>query len=102
MAVAQARFGVPALNNNFHRYRVSPIDRNYAFCVSKIEDKYHLLLECPIHTDLRNKLMRDSSLMSVRSALEARIIGLCQSVSKFVFHAIHRRKQFLDSELENG
>ena len=98
VAVAQATFGVLPLNNNFHRYSVSPIDRNCAFCVSKIEDEYHLLFVCPVHADLRNKFMQVASIMSVKSALEARNIGLCQSVSKFVFHAINRRKQFLDSE----
>ena len=64
----------------------------------KIEDEYHFMFVCPVYADLRNKFMQDSSIMSVRSALEARIIGLCRSVSKFVFHAINGRKQFLDSE----
>ena len=74
VAVAQARFGVLPFNNNLHRYSVSPIDRNCAFCMSKIENEYHFMFECPIFVDLRNKFMQDSTVKSVRSALEARII----------------------------
>ena len=40
VAVAQSRFGVLPLNNNLHRYSVSPIDRNCAICVSKIENDF--------------------------------------------------------------
>ena len=98
VAVAQARFGVLPLNNNFHRYSVSPIDRNCAFCVSRIEYVYHFMFVCPAYADLRIFFTQDSSIMSVRSALEVRNKGLCRSVSKFVFHAINGRKQFLDSE----
>ena len=98
VAVAEARCGILPLNKNFHRYSVSPSDRNCAFCVFIIEDEYHFLFVCPVHADLRNTFMQDSSIMSVRSALEARNIGLCRSVSKLVFHAINRRKQLLDSD----
>ena len=97
VAVAQARFGVLPFNNNLHRYSVSATDRNCAFCMSKIENEYHFLFECPIFVDLRNKFMQDSTVKSVRSALEARILCLCQNVSKFVLHAINRRKN-LDNE----
>ena len=98
MAVAQARFGVLPLNNNLHRYSVSPIDRNYAFCVSKIEDEYHFLFECPIYADLRErKNMQDSSIMSVRSALEAENISL--DLSRRLFCTLQREgRKILENE----
>ena len=66
--------------------------------MSKIEDEYHFLFECPIYMDLRHKFMRDSSIVSVRSALEARNIGLCRRVTKFVLHAIKEEEKNLDNE----
>ena len=40
-----------------------------------------------MYADLRKTFMQDSSVMSVRSALEARNISLCRDVSKFVLFA---------------
>ena len=101
VAVAQAIFGVLPLNN-LHRYSVSPIDRNCAFCVSRIEYVYHFMFVCPAYADLRIFFTQDSSIMSVRSALEPRTVSLCRNVSKFVLHAVKRRKRFLDSVWWNG
>ena len=64
-----------------------------AICISKIEKEYHVLFGCPIYVNLKNKFMRDSSIMSVRSALEARNISLCRSVLNFVLHTINRRRK---------
>jgi hypothetical protein len=96
VAVAQARFGVLPLNNNLHRYSVSPLDRNCGFCNSQIENEHHFLFECDVYTDLRNIFLLDSSTMSLQVIIGARNESHIRNVAKFVFHAIQRRKRLLD------
>ena len=98
VAVSQARFGVLPLNNNLHRYSVLSLDRNCAFCINEIENEHHFLFKCPMYADLRRKFIPDSSFRSLKTALEARNQSLCRNVSKFIFHATNKRKQFLDSK----
>ena len=102
VAVSQARFGVLPLNNNLHRYSVLSLDRNCAFCINEIENEHHFLFKCPMYADLRRKFIPDSSFRSLKTALEARNQSLCRNVSKFIFHATNKRKQFLDSKCRNG
>ena len=101
VAVSQARFGVLPLNNNLHRYSVLSRQK-WTFCINEIENEHHILFKCPMYADLRRKLIPDSSFRSLKTALEARNQSLCRNVSKFIFHATNKRKQFLDSKCRNG
>ena len=95
VAVSQIRLGVLPLNNNLKRFSDLPTDRNCICCTTKIEDEHHFLFECKLYHDLREKFLKKSVHLPIHRLLAARDETHTYNLSKFVFHAISLRKQFL-------
>ena len=57
-ALAKFRCRVAPLRIETRRYEMIPYEELYCFnCENKIESEEHVLLECPIYTDIRSELL---------------------------------------------
>ena len=95
VAITQLRFNVLPLNNNVHRYSKSAQDKNCSFCDNQVEDEDHFLFHCCLYKDLRDKFLKKSSNAPIHVLLKATNADHRHNVSRYVFHAINRRKKIL-------
>eukprot|EP00745_Piridium_sociabile_P032434 TRINITY_DN5471_c0_g1_i2.p1 TRINITY_DN5471_c0_g1~~TRINITY_DN5471_c0_g1_i2.p1 ORF type:complete len:1139 (-),score=92.24 TRINITY_DN5471_c0_g1_i2:303-3719(-) len=98
VAMTQTRFGVLPLNNNLHRFSQTSSDRCCPVCVSKTEDERHFLFECPLYTELRDHFLQEMPTVSLELLLKSKNETHCRCLTKFVFHAVSKRKRFFGSE----
>ena len=63
---------------------------------NQVEDEDHFLLVCPLYTDLRNIFLELKSIQSLQNILRRKTTKGCRLLSKFNFHAINRRKLYVD------
>ena len=96
VALTQLRLGVLSINSNLHRYSDCLTDRNCVFCQNHVENESHFLLICPLYSDLRNRFLENVSTQSLLSLLQWKGTKLCRLLAKFTFHAMNRRKMFMD------
>jgi hypothetical protein len=95
VAITQTRFNVLPLNNNVHRYSDHDEDKNCPFCKTKVENEFHFLLECAMYADLREKFLQDRVNIPLCQVLKATNSNDIHNLSRYVFHAINRRKKII-------
>jgi len=93
VAISHVRFNVLPLNNNIHRYKESNHDKACPFCKIHIENEQHFLFACPMYEDLRLKFLKESNGHPLHILLKATNPIHRHNLSKYVFHAINRRKK---------
>ena len=79
-----------------YRYSDCPTNKNCVFCQNQVENEDHFLLVCPLYTDLRNRFLERKGIQSLQNILRRKNTKGCRLLSKFIFHAINRRKLYLD------
>jgi hypothetical protein len=95
VAVTQLRFNVLPLNNNMHRYCESDHKKFCPFCNDQNENEQHFLFTCPVFEDLRIKFLKESVRLPIYVLLKATDNSHRHNLSRYVFHAINRRKRLL-------
>ena len=101
VGLCQPRLGALPVNNNFHRYSVFARSRNCVLCVNEVEDEERLLFTCPLHADVRVKLLSDTS-QNANTASLLHVLAWKNKtnmlrLAKYVFSAMKRRKEFTGS-----
>ena len=94
VAITQVRFNVLPLKNNLRRYSDRIQDKQCPFCKTKIENERHFLLECSMYTDLRHKFLNitNNHNFCLIQMLTAQNNDHMYRLSRYVFHAMNRRK----------
>ena len=98
VALTQVRLGVLPLNNNLHRYSENPVERICIFCADAFENKQHFIYTCPLYSDVRKRFLEKYSAVPLCKLIEGKNEKIGRSVAKFVFHAMKRRQQYIESE----
>ena len=107
VALTQLRLGVLPINSNMYRYSDCPTKkkkkkkegkkrRRSVFCQNQVENEDHFLLVCPLYTDLRYRFLEQKGIQSLQNMLRRKNTKGCRLLSKFIFHAIKRRKLYVD------
>ena len=96
VALTQLRLGVLPINSNMYRYSDCPTNKNCVFCENQVENEDQFLLVCPLYTDLRNRFLEQKGIQSLKNILRRKNTKGCRLLSKFIFHAINRRKLYVD------
>ena len=73
-----------------------PIDRLCPVCKTIVEDERHFLLSCQLYSDLRTRFLADMLNLPLTALLSCERKMGSRMLSKFIFHAINRRKKFID------
>ena len=94
VAISQVRMNVLPLNNNVHRYSSEYEKKLCPFC-KEIEDENHFLNQCSVYDDLREKFLNDSARIPINCLFSAKSSAHRYKLSRFVFHAINRRKHMI-------
>ena len=92
VALTQLRLGVLPINSNMYRYSDCPTKKNCVFCQNKVENEDHFLSVCPLYTDLRIRFFKQKGIQLLQNILRRKNTKGCRLLSKFIFHAINRRK----------
>ena len=95
VAISQVRLNALPLNNNIHRYSTIPLKKCCQFCKNIIENEHHFLFECSTYNDLRTKFLKESVNVPIQSLLKVTNPVYRYNLSRFVFHAINRRKRIM-------
>ena len=93
VAISQLRCNVLPLNNNMYRYGDCSQKKNCPFCAIHIEDEVHFLFHCPLYNDLRNKFLKESATVPLHVLLQLTNDFHTHNISRYVFHAINKRKK---------
>ena len=96
VALTQLRLGVLPINSNMYRYSDCPTKKNCVFCQNQVENEDHFLLVCPLYADLRNRFLEQKGIQSLQNILRRKNTKGCRLLSKFISHAINRRKLYVD------
>eukprot|EP00745_Piridium_sociabile_P033756 TRINITY_DN5799_c0_g1_i7.p1 TRINITY_DN5799_c0_g1~~TRINITY_DN5799_c0_g1_i7.p1 ORF type:complete len:201 (+),score=5.71 TRINITY_DN5799_c0_g1_i7:293-895(+) len=95
VAITQTRFNVLPLNNNMYRYSDVEQEKACPFCKYQNENEYHFLFKCAVYDDLRKTFLKDSARLPIHLLLNAKNNTHRYNLSRFVFHAINRRKRII-------
>jgi hypothetical protein len=68
------------------------------FCTDSIENEQHFVYKCPLFYDLRTKFLGNACNTPLIKLIEDRNKKLSRVIAKYLFHAIKRRQQFVDSK----
>ena len=93
VAISQIRFNVLPLNNNIYRYSEVVQKKNCPFCKTVLETEHHFLYQCSMYDDLRQNFFGDNVCESTNVLLKANNNVTRHGLSRFVFHAIKKRKE---------
>ena len=100
VALAQLRLGNLPINNNMYRYSDCPTNRNCVFCPDVVENEDHLV--CPLHSDSRNRFLVQKGAQSLQDMLQWKDTKRCLLLSKFTFHAMNRRKLYIERRMSTS
>ena len=93
VALSQIRFGVLPINNNLNRYGKELRNSLCPFCKNQVEDEKHLLLNCSLYIDLRNRFLSGLTDISLVDLIRGIDKELSRLVGKFIFYAVKRRQE---------
>ena len=71
------------------------------FCINETQNEYHFLFQWPIYMRTSKQNLHQTVPLDPRKQQLKQEISPCRNVSKFIFHATNKRKQFLDSKSSN-
>ena len=105
--IAQFRCGILPLQIEVGRYRNVPVENRLCFsCTNKIEDEYHLLMECSVYDDLRSNMFnaivrKDQNFLDLD--VFDQFIEICSNfqiyLGKFLCYATERRYNIIYDSL---
>ena len=80
------------INVNIHRFSNNIEKRLCSFCVEKIEDEQHFIIDCPMYIDLRQRF-----LPKVQLTLIKLLTCVCDEnrirIGKYIYYALARRRK---------
>jgi hypothetical protein len=100
VALSQIRTNVLPINNNMNRYGENPSLSNCPFCDNQLENEKHLLFECFVYEDLRDRFLPGIQENMLPALLNIDYNMKSLHVAKFVFYAMKRRSSILAEPLE--
>ena len=89
-SIIRLRLGINELGIN-KRFQPESVNKTCPFCPNVLEDEFHLLFNCPVYANTRNKCLRQFSAheaeLSFNSLFQNASIDASRNVAMFTFYA---------------